>query len=154
MKLIAIITVNMLGFWLIGRLARRGRALTMFPALFGLLAVRWAVLAMATRVPRLVPASIRSGLMNPGFELIIMFAIMGFAPGAEMPSYVGIHNALWGLRGLVGPALGTLVVESGLLGLRPAFWTIAAISMVGALALQIFERARNRRLRSTPLAAD
>jgi hypothetical protein len=146
--------VNMLGFWLIGRLARKGRALTMFPALFGLLAIRWAVLAMATRVPHLVPASICSGLMNPGFELITLFAIMEFAPGPELPSYIGVHNALWGIRGLVGPALGTLVVESGLLGLRPAFWTIAAITMVGAVALQVFERTRNRRLRSTPLAAD
>jgi hypothetical protein len=81
-------------------------------------------------------------------------AIARFAPGPELPSYIGVHNALWGIRGLVGPALGTLVVETGLLGLRPAFWTIAAITMVGAVSLQVFERARNRRLRSTPPAAD
>jgi hypothetical protein len=146
--------VNMLGFWLISRLARKGRALTMFPALFGLLAIRWAVLAMATRVPHLVPAGICSGLMNPGFELITLFAIMEFAPGPELPSYIGVHNALWGIRGLIGPALGTLVVESGLIGLRPAFWTISAITLAGAMALQVFERARNRRLPSAPLAAD
>ena len=146
--------VNMLAFWLIGRLAKKGRALTMFPALFALLAIRWAVLAMATRVPHLVPASVCSGLMNPGFELITMFVLMEFAPGPELPSYIGVHNAMWGIRGLIGPALGTLVVETGLLGLRPALWTIAVITMVGAVALQVFDRARKRRLRSTPPAVD
>ncbi len=146
--------VNMLAFWLIGRLAKKGRALTMFPALFALLAIRWAVLAMATRVPHLVPASVCSGLMNPGFELVTMFVLMEFAPGPELPSYIGVHNAMWGIRGLIGPALGTLVVETGLLGLRPALWTIAVITMVGAVALQVFDRARKRRLRSTPPAVD
>jgi hypothetical protein len=145
--------VNLLGFWLVGRLAKKGRALMMLPAMFVLQAGRWAALALATRVPDLVPVSVISGLMNPGFELFTMFAIMEFAPGPELPAYIGIHNALWGIRGLAGPALGTLVVESGLLGLRPTLWMIAGLTLAGAAALQVFERARNRRLRSTPLAA-
>ncbi len=137
--------VNMLGFWLVGRIVKPGRALALLPKVFVLLACRWAVLALATRVPHLLPAAILSGLMNPAFELVTMFAIMEFAPGTELPAYMGAHYALLGVRGLVGPALGTFIVERGLLGLRPMLWLIAALTLVGAAALQVFASLRHRR---------
>ena len=142
--------VNILGFWLVGRLVKPGRSLALLGKVFVLLACRWAVLALATRVPHLLPAAILSGLMNPAFELVTLFAIMEFAPGTELPAYMGAHYALLGVRGLVGPAVGTFIVERGLLGLRPMLWVIAGLTLVGAVALQVFERARSRGLRSAP----
>jgi hypothetical protein len=71
---------------------------------------------------------------------------MEFAPGPELPSYLGMQNALLGIRGLVGPALGTLLVESGLLSLRQALLMIAGLTLAAAVALHAFERVRHGRL--------
>lgn len=134
---------SMLGFWLVGRIATRGRALTLLPSVFALLAARWGVLALATRPLHLVPASICMGMVNAGFELIMMFAIMELAPGSELAPYIGLHNALYGVRGLIGPALGTAIVQGGLLGIRPLLGLVAATTFVGAVMLQVFERRRH-----------
>jgi hypothetical protein len=142
--------VSMLGFWLVGRISKRGRALTQIPSVFVLLAGRWGVLALATRPVHLVPASIFAGLVNPGFELIMMFAIMEFAPGPELAPCIGIHNALYGVRGLIGPALGTLLVESGLLGTRQVLGLVAAVTLAGPALLQLFERRRHAARAAAP----
>jgi MFS family permease len=144
--------VNMLGYWLVGRLAKHGRGFTLLPGVFALSAGRWVVLALATRTAHLVPASIITGLMNPAFDLLPMFAVMEFASVPELPFYMGIHNALLGIRGLIGPSLGMLIVESGLLGLRQTFWMIAVLTLAGAVFLQVFERRRHRRMAAAPPA--
>jgi uncharacterized membrane protein YeaQ/YmgE (transglycosylase-associated protein family) len=51
---------------------------------------------------------------------------------------MGLHNTLVGLRGLIGPALGTWLYE--VMGMRIAsiYWIAFAIEVLGAVLLALF----------------
>ncbi len=80
--------------------------------------------ALAGSAMQLAPGAFLNGISNAGWDLIPVFSIMLFARGNKLGFYFGFHGMLIGLRGLVGPILGTWLYSG--LGLRIS--TIYAIA--------------------------
>jgi hypothetical protein len=53
---------------------------------------------------------------------------------------IGLHTTLFGVRGVIGPTLGTLLYASGVLPLNGIFWLIAGLLAFGSCMMFLFAR--------------
>ncbi|HUX40311.1 MAG TPA: MFS transporter [Rectinemataceae bacterium] len=77
---------------------------------------RYLNTALAGTAMQLAPGAFLNGMSNAGWDLIPIFSLMLFARGRKLGFYFGFHSTLIGLRGLVGPLVGTWLYVG--LGLR------------------------------------
>ncbi len=129
---------SMFGYWLWGRLSRRHHPMRLMLAVFFLGMLRHPVLALARNPWQVMPASVVSGLSTPGYDLVPLFAIIGLAGPGRLPVYIAFHSSLVGVRGLIGPFLGTALHEGAGLSIVSIYWIIAAVSAMGVLAMAAF----------------
>lgn len=95
----------------------------------------------ATKGWMLLPAFIAAGLVTAGADLAIMYSVIELAGAERVPSYWAVTPTIAGLRGLLGPFIGSVLVKMGW-----PFWTIFLLSVVltltGAAVLSLVKKAR------------
>jgi hypothetical protein len=89
--------------------------------------------------------SILSGLTNAGWDLVPIFCIITLADRSSFSLYIGFHTTLFGIRGIIGPSIGTFLYSSGALSLSGIFWVIAVFIACGAGLLMAFSRRQGTR---------
>ena len=72
--------------------------------------------------------------MVAGIEMGAILAVLRFAPAHRAHLYVGIHYALLGIRGLIGPAIGWGLYRLGV-PVQGILVVIAAVVLLGAFSL-------------------
>lgn len=134
------------GYYLWAKALKRVSPFTVVSIITFLGAGRTAVIAAATHVMHLIPASIFLGLTNAGWDLAPLFCVIAIADPENFSLYFGFHTTLIGIRGVAGPAIGTLLFSTGAMSASAIFWMIAAFTAAGGIALAWF----SRRLRNNP----
>ena len=117
------------------RLMKRFDPFSLLALITALTAIRFGVIAAATRPQHLVPASVLAGFTGGGWELVCLFCIVRLADSGHFPIAMGLHTTLVGVRGLFGPGLGTWLYASGAVSLPTIFWLMAAVTLTGAAGL-------------------
>jgi len=106
----------LLGYLIYARAARRTNPFLALIVTALLSSTRYLNTALAGSAMQLVPGAFLNGMSNAGWDLIPIFSLMLFARGRKLGFYFGFHSTLIGLRGLVGPIVGTWLYSG--LGLR------------------------------------
>lgn len=127
-----------LGYFICSRLANKADHFLLLVATVLLSSTRFLGLALAKTPIDLMPGSFLNGVANAGWDLLPLFTILIFSDKTRLGLYMGLHNTLVGLRGLIGPALGTWLYE--VMGMRIAsiYWIAFAIEVLGAVLLALF----------------
>lgn len=122
--------VGMVGNACWGRLADRRSALfalrgvylvgILTPLIYFVAASPWMLLASATT----------DSLMNTGLDLVWTLAVIEVAGRRRTAQYMGISATLAGVRGVIGPLIGALMIRT--LGVHAVFLAAAACMTVGA----------------------
>ena len=98
-----------------------------------------AICALAWDPWVLVASSVTDALAGIGLDLVWMMVVIDIAGPARAAQYVAIGATLAGVRGVLGPLLGGLLI--GAAGVR-AVYLVALVPMTGAAWLVVRERAR------------
>jgi hypothetical protein len=133
------------GYFLWARALKRFNSFAVLSVVAFLFAARFASLALARSSAQLLPMSILSGLTNAGWDLVPIFCIITLADRSNFSLYIGFHTTLFGIRGIIGPSIGTFLYSSGTLSLSGIFWVIAAFIACGAGLLMAFSRRQGTR---------
>jgi MFS family permease len=99
-----------------------------------------AICALAWDPWVLVASSVTDALLGIGLELVWMMVVIDLAGPARAAQYVAIGATLAGVRGVLGPLLGGLLIHA--LGVR-AVYLVALALMAGAAWLVVREPARH-----------
>jgi predicted MFS family arabinose efflux permease len=98
-----------------------------------------AICALAWDPWVLVASSVTDALLGIGLDLVWMMVVIDIAGPSRAAQYVAIGATLAGVRGILGPLLGGLLI--GALGVR-AVYLVALALMAGAAWLVVREPAR------------
>ena len=129
---------GVLGYLFWGRITRARDPLVLLAIDLVLFMARYPILALATTPAHLVIASVLSGFANAGFDLLMLFSVMKLARGRSFALAVGLHSAFVGVRGLIGPSIGTFLYATLGVSIPAIFWMITAATGVGIAALAVF----------------
>ena len=77
----------------------------------------------------LVASSVTDSLLAVGLELVWMMAVIEVAGPQRTAHYVAIGSTLAGVRGIVGPLVGGLVIQSH--GVRTVYLSAAILMLSG-----------------------
>jgi hypothetical protein len=136
--------VSVGGFLAWPRLLRRASPFVLLALVTALAGVRYGVIAMASRPLHLLPVSALGGFLGAGWEIVALYCVLRLVEPARFSVAMGLHTTLVGVRGLLGPSVGTWLYASGTLGLREAFWLFAAVSAAGAALMLAYAVRRSR----------
>jgi|GEM_PF-1461038 len=127
-----------LGYVLCSRLSDRFDPIILLIGTIVLSSTRFLGLALAEVPAHLIPGSFLNGIANAGWDLLPLFSILLFAKPSKVSLYMGLYNALIGVRGLAGPLMGTWLYEG--LGMRIAdiYWLAFGVELAGAALLAAF----------------
>ncbi len=128
------------GYFIWARALKRVNSFAVLTGVVVVFAGRYAAIALARSVIGLVPMSILSGLANAGWDLVPLFCMIAVTDAGSFSLYFGVHTTLFGIRGLVGPSLGTLLYSRGTLSLPAIFGLIAGVIAIGAVLMGLFAR--------------
>lgn len=78
----------------------------------------------------LIAASVTESLMATGLDLVWMLVVIDFAGRRSTAQYAAIASTLAGVRGVIGPLLGGLLIQS--LGVHAVFLVAAGLMVCGA----------------------
>lgn len=123
-----------------GRLVDQRRSVRALRAVYlvGMLAP--ATYSFCSDFPSLiVGAAVAESLMSTGLDLVWMLAVIEFAGPGRTAQYAAIASTLAGIRGVVAPLLGAMVIES--LGLQALYFASATCMGAGALLIGCQARA-------------
>jgi hypothetical protein len=137
--------VSIGGYFLWAKSLKRFDSLSVLSVVVVLFAARFAALGLARTSGELVPMSILTGFTNAGWDLVPLFCMISLAEPSNFSLYVGVNTTLFGVRGLIGPSIGTVLYATGALSLRGIFLMIAGILTCGAGVLFIFSRVVRRK---------
>jgi MFS family permease len=126
------------GYLICSRIANKANPLILLAATAVLASSRFLGFALASAPAHLIPGAFLNGIANAGWDLLPLFAIILFADRDRLGIYAGLSNTLIGLRGIIGPLLGTMLYER--LGMRIAdiYWLAFGIEALGAALLFAF----------------
>ncbi len=133
-----------LGYYLCSKLADRTDPFLLLLATSLLSSTRFLGFALASQPSHLIPGSFLNGMSNAGWDLLPVFTILLFADQARFGLYMGMHSTLIGIRGLMGPALGTWLYEGAGMRIIDIYWLAFALELVGAAFLALFWASRRR----------
>ena len=133
------------GYYMWSKALRRFNSFTVLAAVVFLFALRFAALGLARTSAQLLPMSILSGIVNAGWDLVPIFCIIALADRSNFSMYIGFNTTCFGIRGLIGPSIGTFIYSTGVLPLGGIFLMIAALLMVGAASMLVFSRGEGAR---------
>jgi hypothetical protein len=138
------LVAGLLGYLALTKLARRLDPFLLLAATALLGSARYANIALAASPYVLVPGSFLAGLANAGWDLLPLFTIMSFCPRERLSLYMGFHNGLVGLRGVIGPFLGSWLYGEAGIRIVSLYWAGFGLSLSGAALLILFTAARRR----------
>lgn len=81
----------------------------------------------------IVGAAVAESLMATGLDLVWMLAVIEFAGPGRTAQYAAIASTLAGIRGVLGPLLGAMLIET--LGLQALYFASAALMGAGAIMI-------------------
>jgi len=133
------------GYWVWGRLSRGRRPLGIF--LFVALAatLRLPFFAVARGPLGLVPWSLLAGFAGAGFDIIVLLVILDLAAPERFILSYGLASMLIGIRGILGPILGTVLYANRLLTIAQITWLACGISLLGVGCLVLLFLSLRRR---------
>jgi MFS family permease len=134
------------GYYLWAKALKRFSSFTVLTAVVFLFALRFATLGLARTSSQLLPMSILSGIVNAGWDLVPIFCIIALSDRANFSMYIGFNTTCFGIRGLIGPSIGTFLYASGVLPLGGIFLMIGALLAVSGSSLWVFSRRQGARL--------
>jgi hypothetical protein len=138
------------GYLIWARALKRLSSFTVLAVVVFLFAGRFAALALARTSAGLVPMSILSGFTNAGWDLVPIFCMIALTDPATFSLSLGLSTTLFGIRGILGPSLGTLLYSSGALPLQGIFFLITGITAAGGILLLLFSKHLRERGRLLP----
>ncbi len=94
------------------------------------------VYCLSSKPWMLLPAMLAWGVVCAGTELSYMRGVLHFAPAKRVAQYQGLFMLLTGVRGIVGPYLGTAFLQSGLLSMKGVF-ALQGFLLVVAVFIQL-----------------
>ena len=127
-----------LGYFICSRLSGKADPFILLFATVALASTRFLGFALAKAPMHLLPGSFLNGVANAGWDLLPLFTILLFADRSRLGLYMGLHNTLVGLRGLIGPALGTWLYEGMGVRIVDIYWVAFGLEAAGALLLAAF----------------
>lgn len=130
--------VSIVGYFVWARALKRFNSFAVLSCVVFVYAARFASLAVARSSSQLLPMCIFSGLSNAGWDLVPLFCMIALAEPANFSLYIGFNTTLYGVRGLMGPWIGTALYTSGALSIRSIFWMITAIIACGGGVMLAF----------------
>ncbi len=93
----------------------------------------------------LAVAGLLSGIASGGGQIMGNIGLFEFAERKNVSLYVSIHTTLLGMRMLIGPQIGRLIVEHS--GVRSAFWVSACIAGLSIILMSALAKGmHNRRI--------
>jgi predicted MFS family arabinose efflux permease len=131
------------GYYIWARALKRTNSFTLLAVIVFVFAARYAAMALARTGSQLIPMSILSGLANAGWDLVPLFCILDLADAGSFTLAFGLHTTLFGIRGMIGPTLGTLLYSAGV-PLNVIFLGIAAVIAMGGVMMLRFGRRHGR----------
>ncbi len=88
----------------------------------------------ATQGWMLLPSFIAAGLVTAGADLAILYTVSNLAGPEHVPAYAALNSTISGIRGLLGPFFGLLLISYGW-----QYWQIfvlsAGLTLTGAIVL-------------------
>jgi MFS family permease len=136
---------SIVGYFVWARALKRFNNFAVLTAVVFLFAARFLALGLARTSAQLLPMSLLTGVVNAGWDLVPIFCIIALADRANFSLYIGMNTTFFGIRGLVGPTIGTFLYSSGALPLGWIFIFISALLAVGGAALGVFAYNHGRR---------
>jgi MFS family permease len=127
-----------LGYVLCSRLAGKIDPFLLLAATTILLASRQLGFALATSPAHLFPGVFLGGISNAGWDLLPLFAVILFTDEERLGLYMGLYFTLIGVRGIIGPAVGTWLYQSVGLSISSIYALSAYIEAAGAVLLLVF----------------
>ena len=82
----------------------------------------------------LLPSFIAAGLVTAGADLAVLYTISHLAGPERTPDYAALNSTIAGLRGLLGPLMGSMLVSIGW-SYGAVFYLSAFLTLAGAAAL-------------------
>ena len=148
------------GYLIWARALRRFNSFMVLGLVVLAFAGRYVALGLARSPAQLIPMSILSGLNNAGWDLVPIFCMIQVADPENFSLYIGLNTTLFGIRGLVGPSLGTFLYSSGVLPISGIFLLIGGLIALGGVLLLLYSRrvaqdvrSRTKRRKAYPSAA-
>ncbi len=139
--------VAVFGYWFWARTLKRINPFLLLSLVALLYAGRYYAMALTRTGPQLLAMSFFSGLTNAGWDLVPLFCMIALADVSNFSLYFGLNTTLFGVRGLIGPTIGTWLFASGTLSMHGIFWVIAGLLTIGAVSMYFF--SRNPAVRAT-----
>jgi MFS family permease len=136
------------GYFIWARALKKLSSFSVLAVVVFLFAGRFAAFGLARTSAGLVPMSILSGLTNSGWDLVPIFCMIALTDAATFSMALGLSTTLFGIRGILGPWVGTLLYSSGALPLQDIFFLIAGITTAGGVLLLVFSRGQRARRRA------
>jgi hypothetical protein len=141
---------SILGYWFWARALKRANPFLVLSLVVLLYAGRFFAMAFTRTGPQLFVMGIFSGLSNAGWDLVPLFCMIALAEMSNFSLYAGLSTTLFGVRGLLGPTIGTWLNTSGLLPMNSIFLLIACLISTGALSMFLYSRRPDVRATLTP----
>lgn len=101
---------------------------------------------LAADVTFVAIAFILAGIWSAGNELAWVNSILVFAPHSEVASYTALHMLLVGIRGVLGPILGGLLIGLGLNAHQMLFIAFVVQATGALIMLWLMQTYRSARL--------
>jgi hypothetical protein len=139
------------GYFLWARALKRFNSFSVLAVVVFLFAARFASLGLARTSSQLLPMSILSGIVNAGWDLVPIFCIIALSDKSNFSMYIGFNTTCFGIRGLVGPSIGTFLYSAGVLPLNGIFLMISALLVFGGATLWVFSRRAGARIVETAI---
>jgi MFS family permease len=129
-----------LGYLFGGRLLDRIGGIRSLQIVFALNMMVMLPYIWATQGWMLLPSFIAAGLVTAGADLAILYTVSSLAGLEHVPDYAALNATIAGLRGLLGPFIGAVLVSSGW-----DYWAVFALSagltLAGAAALAFIPKS-------------
>jgi hypothetical protein len=132
-------------YFLWARALRRFNPFTLLAVNVVAFSARFAALAAARSSAQLLPMSIFSGICNAGWDIIPIFCMIALTDSENFALYIGVNTTLYGVRGLIGPTVGTLLYTSKAMSLDAILWMISGLLLASAVGMFVFARTTGRR---------
>ncbi|MGO8694056.1 MAG: MFS transporter [Rectinemataceae bacterium] len=105
---------------------------------------RFVNTAFALAPLQLIPGAFLNGIANAGWDLVPIFSLMLFARRERLSLYFGFHSTLMGLRGMIGPLVGTWLYAGLGMKISTIYLVGFAIELGGtALLLPFYAKLRS-----------
>jgi predicted MFS family arabinose efflux permease len=91
------------------------------------------VYCLSSKPWMLLPAMLAWGIVCAGSELAYMRGVLHFAPAKRVAQYQALFMVSMGVRGIVGPYIGTALLHSGLLTMKGVFALQGALLVVAVV---------------------